>query len=449
MRKSLLIAIACFALGKVQAQTYLEKDFDDQSTTSGGWMIQDVTNPDVITSWTTANTASPDGTFYGKCSSYSGGNHDLETWLISPSMDLSSSTTPTLSFMNAYNYTGTALVVKISTDYDGSSSPSTATWNTLSVNLSSGSWAWINSGNVDLSAYNTTDVYVAFIYEGNTSGGSTWEIDDILINEGGAVGPGVHSIYEIQNTISTGDMSYYVDSLVVTGGIVTAVRADSRYYIQSGNGAWTGIYVYDNANAVVVGDSVTMTALVAEFNGLTELKNVSNFVNVSSGNSVPQTFATTAQSMTEDYEGVLVTMQTATCTQATDAFGEWTINDGSGDALIDDFIYPYTSTMNSVYEVTGIVDYAFGAFKVQPRMASDIVVESGASVNELSKSIMTVYPNPSNGTVYVKNYDFINSINVYNLIGEVVLSTNQPKFELEAGVYIVKIGNTAKKVIVK
>ena len=391
-----LLFAASVSLG-LKAQTYLSKDFDDQSATSGGWTIQDVSNPDAITSWTTGNIGSNNGTEYGKCTSYSGGNHDLVSWLISPSFDLSSSTSPMFSMMNAYNYTGDPIQIKVSTNYDGTSDPSTqGTWTDLTsqATLSSGNWGWVSTGNVDLSSYNSSSVYIAIIFTGTASGGSTWEIDDILVNEGGTTvtSPAAHSIYEIQNTISSGDTSYYKDSVVLTGGIVTAVRPDSRYYIQAGNGPWSGVYVYDNVNTVAIGDSVTMQATVDEYNNLTELKSVTNFANVSSNNPVPQTIVTTAQSMTEDYEGVLVTMQGATCTQATDGFGEWIINDNSGPSLISDLIYSYTAATGGPYEVTGVVDYAFGSFKVQPRMASDIVTNvtiPNKTIYEIQSTLVT------------------------------------------------------------
>ena len=57
-------------------------------------------------------------------------------------------------------------------------------------------------------------------------------------------------------------MSNYDGSQVYTGGIVTALRDDSSFYLASGSGAWSGIYVYSQDYLLVEGDSVVMDAEV-------------------------------------------------------------------------------------------------------------------------------------------------------------------------------------------
>ncbi|MCB0400620.1 MAG: choice-of-anchor J domain-containing protein [Flavobacteriales bacterium] len=159
------------------------KDFQDQSVTSGGWTTQVVTGP---FNWSTSDQGSA-GNFYGMMSNWNGtANVASEAWLISPALDFSNSTAPVFDFRNAYNYLGNALEVLVSTNYDGVSAPSTATWNTLSVQLSPGSWTWVSAsdapnGPVDLTPYLTNNVYIAFKYTGGSTNGSTWEIDDIEI----------------------------------------------------------------------------------------------------------------------------------------------------------------------------------------------------------------------------------------------------------------------------
>jgi hypothetical protein len=161
----------------------VSKNFSDQSITSGGWTTQLLTGS---IDWTTSDQGSS-GNFYGVMSNYiSPNNFASETWLISPSLDFSSSTAPVFDFKNAYSYNGAALEVLVSTDYDGVSVPSSATWNPLSVQLSSGFFAWVNAsdlpnGPIDLTPYLVNNVYIAFKYTGSNSDGSTWEIDDIEI----------------------------------------------------------------------------------------------------------------------------------------------------------------------------------------------------------------------------------------------------------------------------
>lgn len=159
----------------------LNKDFEDNSITSGGWTMQNVSG---TINWTTNSVGSGQGgQYYAQCSNYiSPTNYACETWLISPSVDLTGTTSPVLSFINAYKYSGPAMELYISTDYS-SGLPSAGTWTTLAFTASSGNFAWVNSGNIALSSYKTSNVHIAFKYTGTSSTGSTWEIDDIAIKD--------------------------------------------------------------------------------------------------------------------------------------------------------------------------------------------------------------------------------------------------------------------------
>lgn len=166
-------------------EPYLDKDFEDGSVTSGGWTIQQVTGPSIT--WTVNTQGAQNGVYYAQCRNYIAPNNiPCETWLISPAIDLSAATNPVLSFMTACNYNGAALQVLISEDYDGTSLPATATWTNVPCAVSSGSWAWTNSGNISvlplLGGFGN-NVHIAFKYTGTNSDGKTWELDDILMDE--------------------------------------------------------------------------------------------------------------------------------------------------------------------------------------------------------------------------------------------------------------------------
>lgn len=154
------------------------KDFEDNSITSGGWSIQNVSG---TINWATNSIGSVSGDYYGQCSNYvSGTNYACDTWLVSPSMNLSTTTAPALEFMNAYNYSGAPLEVWVSTDYV-SGLPATGTWTKLTGwTISTGGWSWVTA-NIDLSAYKMSNVHVAFRYTGTSTSGSTWEIDDVTV----------------------------------------------------------------------------------------------------------------------------------------------------------------------------------------------------------------------------------------------------------------------------
>lgn len=158
---------------------YHKKDFNDNNLLSGGWTQVKVSG-DVP--WNTSSAGgAPDP--YAKISNYiSGANKSCETWLISPFVNLLAANKPILTFQNAFNYTGAALELYISTNYI-SGLPSSADWTKLSFDLSEGNWNFVNSGNVNLTSFKSSNTRIAFKYIGNNDKGSTWEVDDILIRE--------------------------------------------------------------------------------------------------------------------------------------------------------------------------------------------------------------------------------------------------------------------------
>lgn len=155
---------------------FIGKGFDGEpSVLYGGWTMEKVTGN---VNWTIDSYS---GQIYGYISNYANGTNQLcETWLISPSMDLSGAPSPKLSFQSAYNYTGPALQVLVSTNYS-SGNPNLATWTPLSPTLSGGSWNWVPSGTISLSSYISANTRIAFKYTGTATSGSTWEIDDIVV----------------------------------------------------------------------------------------------------------------------------------------------------------------------------------------------------------------------------------------------------------------------------
>ncbi|MBA2611703.1 MAG: choice-of-anchor J domain-containing protein [Bacteroidetes bacterium] len=158
---------------------YIKKNFNDALITSGGWTTQNVTGN---INWVTSTLGSWANKPYAQISNFVSGNQVCESWLISPPINLSASTNPILTFQNACNYTGPVLEVLVSTNYT-SGSPNTATWTPLTYTLSAGGFAFVNSGNISMSAYKTSGVTIAYKYTGTASSGRTWELDDIIVSE--------------------------------------------------------------------------------------------------------------------------------------------------------------------------------------------------------------------------------------------------------------------------
>ncbi|RLD81699.1 MAG: hypothetical protein DRJ15_03760 [Bacteroidetes bacterium] len=160
----------------VTTSLLLYEDFD------WSWMAWDTVNMLGDQVWDRDNSFGIGGSNCAQISGYVHPNAlDNEDWLISPRFDLAGALNPALTFMSACNYSGPELEVKYSTNYDDGGDPSTATWNDLTATLSPGGWAWVSSGNIDLSGIDT-EVHIAFVYYSNpTDGAKTWEFDNVMV----------------------------------------------------------------------------------------------------------------------------------------------------------------------------------------------------------------------------------------------------------------------------
>jgi hypothetical protein len=158
-----------------QELPFFNKDFEDQSVSSGGWTQQNVVGnvPWFSDAFSSFN--------FGRITNFLGGaNQACETWYISPAVNLTGTTAPKLSFRTACNYNGDPLQVLVSTDYNDGL-PSTATWTPLTVTLSPGTWTWTPSGDIDIAPYISANFRFAFKYVGSGSAGKNYELDDIKI----------------------------------------------------------------------------------------------------------------------------------------------------------------------------------------------------------------------------------------------------------------------------
>jgi predicted extracellular nuclease len=193
---------------------------------------------------------------------------------------------------------------------------------------------------------------------------------DCNTDDGSCIYPELNlTIAEIQGMI---DSSPYEGSVVTTTGLVVA-KSESSYFLQDSIGAWNGIYVYDTNDSLVVGNRISITAIVAEYYGATQLNSVSNLTVLSSEfTNLPATVNADLAN-TEAYEGVLVTIDTLQCFTEANSFGESELFDSLDTLVIDDLFYEFTPTVGSYYQVTGVIHYSYGNYKVNPRSASDIV----------------------------------------------------------------------------
>ena len=255
---------------------------------------------------------------------------------------------------------------------------------------------WVHVTQTVAAAHDTTGAQFILSLH-NTAAPDNLVIDDVNITEGAAVDS--VSIYGIQYTTDASGDSPYNGQTVITGGIVTAVLPAGGFFVQSGSGPWTGVYVYDTADSVAMGDSLTFSAAVSEYYNNTELSGVSGLTVVSSGNTMPAALdVTTGEVALEPLESVLVRVVAAPCTEAPSGanFGKYKLDDGSGYAVIGKVIYTTSPepAVGDILTVTGVNYYSFSEYDIEPRMASDVDFTTGIADAGLLSGV-SFGPNPA------------------------------------------------------
>ena len=221
------------------------------------------------------------------------------------------------------------------------------------------------------------------ILDGIEIGGCTDEAatnynSNATFDDGSCTYPTEVTISAIQQDMGAEDDGTFNGQTVLIRGVVTGVYG-SNTSIQDGEGAWSGIFVYvgggllDDTTQVAMGDSVLVEGTVGSFNGGTQLTGASATI-LNSGNALPAPFVlSTADANLEDYEGVLCQV-TGAITGELNNFGEFTIDDGSGNHTVDDLGYDgFTeqgAMLGDTYRVTGAINGGFGN-SIEPRDADD------------------------------------------------------------------------------
>jgi len=272
-------------------------------------------------------------------------------------------------------------------------------------------------------------------------------------------------IHEIQGS---GASSPLIGNTVTVSGIVTAdfqasTSGFSGYYLQESDSdadadpaTSEGVFVYNPSNAVSVGDKVRFTATVTEYFGMTELTSVSAFSLISSGNPLPAavtvSLPVTAVTDFEKYEGMLVTFpQDLVISEyfEFDQYGEIvlttsryltptaqyepgspealaamdnlllnsiTLDDGRSPQNADPAYHPNGAIFDltnlfrggdTVKNVTGIMDYRYSAFKIQPTQGADYTPANPR----------TAAPEDVGGTLKVASFNVLNYFTTLNSRG--------------------------------
>lgn len=192
------------------------------------------------------------------------------------------------------------------------------------------------------------------------------------------------SLYDVQYTDDLGDGTYpspYDGQTVTISGIVTATKYNGFWLEEAPGGPWCGVWVFTSAVYPWVGDYLTLTGEVNEYYGMTEIENVSDYTIHSHDNPVPgPTYIWTGDlylakngAEAEPYEGCFVKVCGVEVTQEASGYGEWYVDDGSGECQIDDGMYHYDPELGEEFaHIVGVVDYSYDEYAINPRYSYDL-----------------------------------------------------------------------------
>ena len=144
---------------------------------AAGWTFDNVNlgSLESVWSWKVYNNAG-----YLNGSGFANGSAvATEAYAISPVIDLSTATSPVANFQHAAKFQTTLLsLCGLYARVEG-----TTAWTKLTIPTwpAAGAWTFVNSGNVDLSAYAGKKIQLAFKYGSSADGADTWEIKNLKV----------------------------------------------------------------------------------------------------------------------------------------------------------------------------------------------------------------------------------------------------------------------------
>jgi len=194
--------------GDVDAKTSLSYDFSDGTKYDkillNGWTTVDG-KAGADRGWS-FNENSDTGNKYAQASGFGGTEANYTSWMITPPLDIDGTTNKIVSFKTAKAYWAASSQFKVYVM--DSNDPVTANKTELTALLATETdddHAWIESGEIDLSAYSGIQ-YIAFYYYGEgTSGSSTsFKVDDFMYGDVGSTPEPVDPVTELFYDFSDG-----------------------------------------------------------------------------------------------------------------------------------------------------------------------------------------------------------------------------------------------------
>lgn len=208
---------------------------------------------------------------------------------------------------------------------------------------------------------------------------SAWSNEATVTTPDYSGGGGVLTCYEVQGQAD--ESPYTGDDISITGIVTSAAGelydsgdGDLVSIMDPQGGEWSGVllYGYDGImDSFQRGDSVVVSGYVQEYYELTEVV-VQSVDFVDNGHTIPGPESIpTVEINEEKWEGVFVSVSNVTATTDPDQYGEFMIDDGSGEGMVKAYDYP-ASSGDTFTEIIGVLVYAYSDYKLEARDDDDI-----------------------------------------------------------------------------
>ncbi len=251
------------------------------------------------------------------------------------------------------------------------------------------------------------------------------------------------SIYDIQyvSDPDVDDASPLEGQEVTINGVVTAEfwGSDDRKFmhVQDANGPWNGIVCYeaagwdqfpwvDESGSSVEGPGeghlVSLTGIVNEYYNLTQLLDITSGVVHSATDLEIVPEIVLVGDLGESYEGCLVQINNAIVSNPDIGYGEWEFStvdiNGGGLGICDDkwdyFYYP--SQDHGLASIVGVLDYSFSEYKLQPRLARDIVESGIARIQRIQQVLHSDLMKAGEDEISDKSYLLGDTVTVRGIV---------------------------------
>lgn len=200
------------------------------------------------------------------------------------------------------------------------------------------------------------------------------------------------------------------------------------------NDSGEGITVFESSNtcySVTMGDMISVSGRITQFNGLTQINNESIIEILSQGNALlnPETINSTLGEDTESrfvrvedlvVQSIAATGSSGWNVEATNANGAFQLRLDS-DVISESFANSLSGTLINAQGIGGQFDNSSPfdeGYQLLPRGESDIEILS--SVTNLPQDAVWIYPNPTPSTLRLESYFNMESIRVFSLDGRLL-----------------------------